>query len=48
MPTWEVKCPHCGHTFAHTQIEASDLEKARRDPFHIIPKPKFKVSSRRS
>ena len=39
MPRWVVRCPNCGHTFTHTQIEAAVLDEAYRDPFRIIPKP---------
>lgn len=39
MPRWMVRCPSCGHIFTHTQIEASVVTEARRDPFHVLPKP---------
>jgi len=41
MPHWMLKCPECGHSFPHTKIEIAAIEEARRDPFRILPKPKF-------
>jgi endogenous inhibitor of DNA gyrase (YacG/DUF329 family) len=39
MPKWVVRCPNCGDTFTHTQIDAAVVDEGFRDPFHIILKP---------
>jgi endogenous inhibitor of DNA gyrase (YacG/DUF329 family) len=34
-----VTCPQCGHKFTHSEIQPDIIEKSRRDPFGIVPKP---------
>jgi endogenous inhibitor of DNA gyrase (YacG/DUF329 family) len=41
MASWVVTCPECAQTFTHTAIEASSIEQALRDPFHILPRPQI-------
>jgi DNA-directed RNA polymerase subunit RPC12/RpoP len=38
---WMLICPHCSHRFAHSNVDPAMVELAGRDPFKIVPKPKF-------
>jgi hypothetical protein len=41
MARWMLLCPHCFHQFEHSKVDPDVVEQARRDPFKIVPKPKF-------
>ncbi len=40
MPKWVVKCPRCGNTFTHTEIQADIVHQGQRDPYGIVAKPR--------
>jgi hypothetical protein len=41
MARWMLLCPHCFYQFEHSKVDPDVVEQARRDPFKIVPKPKF-------
>jgi hypothetical protein len=41
MARWMLVCPHCSHRFEHSKVDSDIVEQGLRDPFKIVPKPKF-------
>lgn len=36
---WLVTCPQCRHKFLHSEIQPAVIERAKLDPFRLVPKP---------
>jgi hypothetical protein len=41
MPRWMLTCPKCSNKFPHSEIGSEMIEQAFRDPYRILPRPKF-------
>jgi hypothetical protein len=41
MARWMLVCPYCFRHFEHSKVDPAIAEQALRDPYHVVPKPKF-------